>query len=68
MFSRVLVPLYDTLGPDVATFIINLGEGGVVSALTHTHTHTQCTYIVILSHIYIFFFFLLDSGDKCCCV
>lgn len=30
----VVVPLYDTLGPDAIRFIINTGED------THTHTHT----------------------------
>lgn len=35
-YSMVVVPLYDTLGPDAIRFIINTGEN------THTsHTHTQ---------------------------
>ena len=46
-FSRVLVPLYDTLGPEAVSYIVNQGEPPM-HAGTHTHTHTALIILKVV--------------------
>ena len=47
-FSRVLVPLYDTLGAETVSYIVNQGEPLCTQAHTHTHTHTHTHRALII--------------------
>jgi len=37
-YSRVVVPLYDTLGPDAVSYIINLGKAWALSLSLRTYS------------------------------
>ena len=46
-FSRVLVPLYDTLGPEAVSYIVNQGEP--LCAQEHTHTALIILKVVVIT-------------------